>query len=455
VIPKALGLVLAAAALLPDGEITPAEIRAHVAFLASEDLAGRGAGHAGAERAADYIAKRFESYGFRPLRECWQIPFPVRCLARGGEAKLLLAGERIEDGTRVQVPNFSAAGVVRVPVATAGAGAVTGKIVAAPAEADEREQAAQLFDRGAGAVVLLRDRETLEPTPPPPEIQFVGEVEIEEILAVSTEEERRQLLDTIRLPGPVVAVSTRVRDAVLECASSGREMSVEVARVGRDESTSVLGILRGADPELRGEYVVIGGHYDHIGTDESGTIFPGADDNASGTSALLEIAEAFGALELRPRRSIVVAAWGAEEQGIAGSKAFCKAPPIDLGKVAAKINLDMIGRNDPDAIQVLASSDELHRIAVAAANRHGFARTEGDPLYLGASDSAPFVHRKVPSVFFTSGEHEDFNTPRDTADRLDADKVARVARAAFDVALEVANADTRPAFSAPSGGSPK
>ncbi len=137
-----------------------------------------------------------------------------------------------------------------------------------------------------------------------------------------------------------------------------------------------------------------------------------------------------------------------------GSVAFCKDPPIELDKIAALINLDMIGRNDPTAVQILAAGDKLRKIAVAAAVRHGFTRTDGEADYLWASDSGPFIDRKVPTVYFHTGDHPDYNTPRDTADRLDVDKVARIARAAFDVALEIANADGRPVFSPGSGGKP-
>jgi Zn-dependent M28 family amino/carboxypeptidase len=169
----------------------------------------------------------------------------------------------------------------------------------------------------------------------------------------------------------------------------------------------VAAILRGADPTLRHEYVIVCGHYDHIGA-TNGEIYFGADDNASGTAAVLEIAQALATMERRPRRSIVVIAWGAEELHMIGSKAFCRNPPIPLQDIAAVINLDMVGRNDPDMVQVLTASDDLRRIAIDAAERHGFTKTDGgEPIFMTASDTGPFVKRRVPSVLFHTGEHPD------------------------------------------------
>jgi hypothetical protein len=430
-------------------EITADEIRAHVEYLASDELEGRNAGHPGSELAAAYLIEEFDAYGFLPLLDAWEYPFAMLGAATDGKAKVKLRGEWIEDTSHVQVPTFSAVGSVQGTLSVADAVEVSGNIVAVIAGPNERIQATEFIERGAMAVLLLRDHVPLEPQATGPVI-FRPPIDPDHIPDDLPEDFREAALNLKRLAAPVVAVSRKFRDRVLDAAEKGLPISIEVTRRGKDESTNVLAIIEGSDPELSEEYVILGAHYDHIGLDRQGGIYHGADDNASGTAGLLEIAEAFACLEESPRRSIAVIGWGAEERGLVGSTAFCRQPPIDLANIAAYINLDMIGRNDPENLQVLAASDDLYEIAIDAARRHGFPSTDvDDPAHLASTDSHPFVKRQVPTISFTTGLHADYNKVSDTVERLDVEKTARVARTAFEVAFQVANSAGRPTFSAP------
>ncbi|MFO0984781.1 MAG: M20/M25/M40 family metallo-hydrolase [Planctomycetota bacterium] len=257
------------------------------------------------------------------------------------------------------------------------------------------------------------------------------------------------LLGTRRLSGPVVWVSAALADQLASAIDSTDDVSVSVMRDGVDSSANVLAIAEGSDPVLRGEYVVLGAHYDHVGMDDEGHIWNGADDNASGTSGLLAIAEAVQRMPVKPKRSIVFAAWSGEERGLVGSSAFGKHPPVPMDHIAAYLNLDMISRNAPDSIDVLAASDDLRSLAFAKAAQHGFKPRDGESFYLNASDTAPFVRQRVPSLFFFSGTHPDYHHASDDADKIDAGKAARVAQATLEVLVEVANRSERPAFKEP------
>jgi len=225
------------------------------------------------------------------------------------------------------------------------------------------------------------------------------------------------------------------------------------------EVANVVGVLEGSDPELRHEAVVFTGHIDHVGTIPgrcrpsqvlpADSVCNGADDNASGTVGVIELAEAFAALERRPARTLVFAAVTAEERGLCGSRFYVEHPVIPIDRTVAEINLDMIARNPRDTVgfvgkdftslgalvdQLLSEHPELDLVSVEHEGRYG------------ASDHYPFAQRGVPALFFFSGEHEDLHTAADNPDRADAEQAARIVRLAFLAGLEVANAAERPTW---------
>ncbi len=213
---------------------------------------------------------------------------------------------------------------------------------------------------------------------------------------------------------------------------------------------NVGGWIPGSDPELRDEYVIISAHYDHLGVREGETYF-GADDNASGVSMLLETAREFAALEQKPRRSLVFVAFDLEERLLWGSRWFAAHPPWELERVKLFITADMIGRSLGDlplpTVFVLGSEhapllkEVLNEVAVPEGLE--VARL-GIDLIGTRSDYGPFRDRRVPFLFFSTGEHPDYHTPFDRPARIDYPKVARISSLILGVATDVANRQTPP-----------
>ena len=219
------------------------------------------------------------------------------------------------------------------------------------------------------------------------------------------------------------------------------------------DAPNVIGWLEGSDPGLRGQYVVFSAHMDHlgIGTPVSGdSIYNGADDNASGTAAVLELAQAFAGLEPPPRRSLVFIAFSGEEVGLVGSRWYTDHPTIPLADIAANINLDMIGRNWTDAIVTSTSSSYLLQAAqeVASAQADLGLQVIEDPWpeqnLIRRSDQYAFVRYGIPGALFTSGLHGDYHQPSDEAETIDFEKTARVTRLLFHLGLRLASGDESP-----------
>jgi len=217
---------------------------------------------------------------------------------------------------------------------------------------------------------------------------------------------------------------------------------------------NVVAVLTGSDPVLRQEVVLIGAHYDHLGRGDEGSAFgaagqihPGADDNASGTAAMLEVAEAMAAERVAPRRSILFVAFTGEERGLIGSLAL--AEQASRRHVVAMLNLDMVGRMRSDAIEVGASTTAREWEAIAsAANDEKLALTFPKRIAPN-SDHAPFLNKEIPSLFLFTGLHGDYHRASDTWDKIDAEGIARSARLARRIVVAVANRDQRLAFVAP------
>jgi len=222
---------------------------------------------------------------------------------------------------------------------------------------------------------------------------------------------------------------------------------------------NVVAVLRGGDPVLRDTWVVFSAHMDHVGTgppDASGdTIYNGADDDASGTAAVLEIARAFAALPERPDRSIAFVVVSGEELGLFGSQAFMRAGGILASAMVADVNIDMVGRNAPDSVVAIGMpySDLGDRIERVARENPGLGLTVvADPWpeerFFFRSDHYNFAIAGVPAIFLFAGVHPDYHRPSDEAVRIDAGKIARVGTAAFLLGLGVARDPEPPRWTA-------
>lgn len=221
------------------------------------------------------------------------------------------------------------------------------------------------------------------------------------------------------------------------------------------ETQNVIGFLEGSDPELKNEYIVVGGHYDHVGVGnygamnktDIGKIHNGADDNASGTAGVIEVAEAFS--KVRPKRSIIFIGFSAEENGIHGSRHYAYQNPLmPLDKTIGMINLDMIGRNDKKLVWAggIFYSNDLKKLAEDANTVTGFELLYNVGLLTFGSDQAPFIRKNIPSLFFFTGMHDEYHTPADDADKIDFEKVENVSKLAFVSGWIMANQKSKPIY---------
>ena len=230
--------------------------------------------------------------------------------------------------------------------------------------------------------------------------------------------------------------------------------------IKREHATdrNVVVVLPGNDPALRNEIVVIGAHYDHLGRGNEfslagksgmGQIHRGADDNASGVSSVLELADALHKNRAALKRTVWIMFFGAEELGTLGSNDFVKNPPADfqIKNVAAMLNLDMVGRCRQNKLMVYgAGTGTGFDKVLEAANAQTKLDLKPTQDGFGGSDQTAFVSAGVPVLFFFTGSHEDYHKPSDTADKLAVDQQARITAFALNVAAETINAPERPKF---------
>lgn len=211
----------------------------------------------------------------------------------------------------------------------------------------------------------------------------------------------------------------------------GAKVRLQVTQVCDPErkTYNIVGMIPGSDPEKADEIVMIGAHYDHLGDILNGEIFRGADDNASGTSVILELMSAIKESGLTPRRTIVFASWTGEEAGLVGSNYFGANPPFPLDRIVSNIELDMVGCGTPGAFMTTGASayPEHYKYLETSASDLNF--TLHSDAVAGASDHLAFTRKKVPtSLIYSEGEHPNYHTIRDTPDKIDRVVLGSAAR---------------------------
>lgn len=223
------------------------------------------------------------------------------------------------------------------------------------------------------------------------------------------------------------------------------------------EGTNVIGWIEGSDPDRKKDVVIVTAHYDHLG-EHDGSVFYGADDNASGTAAVIEIAKAFAEAKkkgVEPRRSVVFMLVSGEEKGLLGSKFYTEFPTFPLNKTIANINIDMVGRvdakhaNNPNYIYVIGdkrTSEDLHNILKEMNDWYTKIELDysfNDPnepnRYFSRSDHYNFVKKGVPATFFFNGTHDDYHRATDTKEKINFPAAEIRTRLAFHMVWEIAN----------------
>lgn len=493
----------------PAGEssIRARDLRRHVEFLASDELLGRDTGEAGVARAEEYVASRLRRYGLEPPPGA-DSPFLDFTLYRAAydlaHTSLGLELPAGRSTARVGIDfrpfGFSDDGVVEAPLVFAGYG------ISAPELAYDDYAGLDVED--ALVLVLRHEPRENDPSSPFDGVRSTEHALFEAKADTAREHGARGMLlvtdplnhdgaDDLRLgggfsleaggaasradaeaaPAPFVALQIG-RELAEEIGAAGgarslsrlqRELDrgtparelprwdgvrarVEVRRAAEREPVAardVAAFLPGSDPVLRDEWIVIGAHHDHVGgfRGSGDTVYNGADDNASGTSGVLELAQAFVGAGA-PRRSLLFVTFTAEEQGLLGSRALVTQHLIPTGHVVFMLNLDMIGRNSQRAMDVIGDGyGKGMRERVEQANRrYDLDLRFGGLEYAGNSDHDTFYAIDVPFLFFFTGVHEDYHRPGDEAGKLDYRRMQRIVRMAYRLVEQLANADERPRF---------
>jgi Zn-dependent M28 family amino/carboxypeptidase len=229
-------------------------------------------------------------------------------------------------------------------------------------------------------------------------------------------------------------------------------LDLEVSvRERQREVHNVLAYLPGETDEL----IVVGAHYDHIGlgyqfsmdSTKRGSVHPGADDNASGTAGVIELARHF-ARQPKQRRGILFVTFAGEEYGLLGSNYYVNHPPLPLAKTVAMINMDMIGRMRDNKLYVggMHSGKGFQELVEDLNRAAGFDLADADAGGYGSSDQFSFLPKKIPVLFFFSGLHPDYHTPGDTWDKIDAPDAARLLDLVAGIIERLADAPSRPEF---------
>jgi aminopeptidase YwaD len=501
-------------------------LRAHVTFLASDKLEGRRTGTKGANEAADYIATQFVRIGLIPftrtqpkysLRD-YQQTFPyVAGLALGKNNVLTSAtydSASAKLGEEWTPLGMSTSGRVSAPAVFAGYGLnvselnhndyagidATGKIVVVVAGTPDGDNPHGQFARyegvrwkavaarnaGAKALVVVAKEEKLQDDSLS-RLTYdnsAGDAGIPVILI------SRQLVGRL-----VPAANASELEATARAkTSSQRNSSPITVSITTDvvrqtvQAANVIGILEGSDPVLKNEAIIIGGHYDHLGLGGSGSLAPregeihhGADDNASGTAGVLELARLFADERPRPRRTIVFIAFSGEEEGLLGSNFYVNHPTAPLANTIAMINMDMIGRMKNQNLiiggvgtatewrSMLESANAMQAMTVTAnagmgdsssmpmvVSSNGRTIVSSDPSKqfvltlnedgFGPSDHSSFYIKQIPVLFFWTGTHDDYHKPSDTADKINYEDEARILSLAARVITDVDKADKRPTY---------
>ena len=203
------------------------------------------------------------------------------------------------------------------------------------------------------------------------------------------------------------------------------------------KTMNIIGMIEGIDPELKEEYLIIGAHLDHVGS-QAGLVFPGANDNASGSAAVLELAEAFQSSNLKSKRSVLFILFASEEQGLFGSKYFVNNLKIDPEKIIAMFNLDSIGYGDSIQVGNGKSSPELWNLA-RKIDKENFNLVVEDTWSGGGADLTPFYEIGIPGLYFVSKySYEHLHLPTDTPETLNRDLFEKIVKLAYLTAREIA-----------------
>lgn len=461
------------------------ELKKHIRYLSSAPLEGRLTGSKGDSLAALYIRNKLESYGFRPLKEDGFQAFKVtKRIVSGKGNRLAINGSQVPDKDFMPLA-FSSDDSLSAEVIFAGYGFniktdsltwndyngidVKNKwvlLLRADPEPDKPSSYFMQYSSDRNKTLIARD---------------MGAAGV--LLVSGNAYDSKDDFEPLNTEGfsvniPVLRIKRETADQILSASGknikdiekeiNGKRQSVVFptgttisgkAEIIRETAgtRNVVMILPGEDPALANEYIVIGAHFDHLGMGGPGSssravdttgIHPGADDNASGVASMLELARKFSNTKNSHKRSIVCIAFTGEEEGLLGSKHFTEDPGIDLAKVNAMINLDMVGRLDEEKllhISGVGTAEGLKELVRTKTDTSNIKLILSDEGY-GPSDHSSFYGKNIPVLFFFTGAHLDYHTPADSWDKINYDGIVDISNIVYNIAQELSSTEKKLSF---------
>lgn len=470
-------------------EITPEDIRRHVSFLASDKLEGRFPGTTGSDLAAAYIRDAFRAAGIKPYNgvDYYQdFDFVKNVILGPGNTLTVSEGNNYSEA--LDTSTF-------IPLGFSSTGNFTGGAVFAGYGFDIDDSVSWhdydgLDVENAWSIVFRGGPDDSPHSPYGPHMAIRKKALVARdkgalgLILVSGSDDDKGLIrlrydyafgdagipvihvdrglaeDMFERAGYDLAeVETYLKNNLSASSFSIKGITIEASISLEKETVSipnVVGILPGSDTSLSDEIIVIGAHFDHLGWGGEGSslmpdtvaIHNGADDNASGVAGILELAEYFGAYENRPARSLMFAAFNAEEKGSLGSKYLTENFPYDLKNVVAMVNLDMVGRLTEKKLNIggTGTSPVFPGLLDTVNSDYDFAIKKSPDGY-GPSDHANFYTKDIPVLFFFTGTHNDYHKPGDDTETLNIDGEALLVRYIYDIVNDLGNTLNRPDFS--------
>ncbi|HZV11647.1 MAG TPA: M20/M25/M40 family metallo-hydrolase [Candidatus Kapabacteria bacterium] len=495
--------------------ISADDAKKHVYFLAADSMQGRNTPSPQLEIAARYIADRFKEYGLQPLNGSYLYPYHISRsnLDTNSDLRITLGNTKSSfrlksdwdplEMTAGSKSSGEASGDITGNIVFAGYGITapeykyddyknidaTGKIVFIlrhePREKSDdttvfkgraltkystyEEKIRNAIMHGASGLLICTDPlNHLMLTPegyPWPSVYFKKMKGSDIPIQLDLDNGHKKTIPAAYVGEAVIDalfgsvdslthLQARIDSTLTPNSFDFKDASCDMHVIVKKETITVhdvVGWLPGTERDS--EHIIIGGHYDHLGTKHAtspgeDTIYNGADDNASGTTGVLETARAFCAAGKKPERSVLFIAFSGEEKGLFGSRAYAANPLVPLEKCDAMLNMDMIGRNAPDTLELGGGnhSPELEAIAREQNKDVGFVLTDGANSFFDRSDQASFAEKGIPVLFFFTGEHKDYHQVTDSPDKINYEKLARVATLCFRTAWYIADGNSHFAY---------
>ncbi|MFZ2322978.1 MAG: M28 family peptidase [Ignavibacteriaceae bacterium] len=463
-------------------EITSGEIIDHIKYLASDELEGRMTGTPSLYKAAEYLENEFKNYGLKPLfNGSYFQEFPFIKKVELGENNSLTINSK-EELKPVLKTDY-------IPLAFSDNLDISGELVFAGygisakdldyddyANVNVKDKVVIVFrnhpdmksphskfeqfsalrykttnarDKGAKGIIFINTNDKADD--PLLELKYDNASKISEIAVAQV---KRNILNFIPLNDLQNKIdSTLTPESFIVEPKTIVSLSTDVNEV-KGKSVNVGGYIEPANDKYPNEYLIIGAHFDHLGWGEQNSLYVGepmihngADDNASGTSGLLELAEKFSSVKDKIDRKIVFVSFSGEELGLLGSAYTVNNFPLPLENADAMINMDMIGRlNDKNDLIVYGTGTSSNwKSLLDDKNEYDFNLTFNDEGF-GPSDHSSFYGKKVPVLFFFTGTHSDYHKPSDDADKINSKGEEKVVKYVYDVANAIDNSDTKPDY---------